>query len=402
MANQSCCAGSSARKGTASGCCGAAAIKPGAVAGSRKRTGAREAQATSGGSPCGCAGREEKYIAVPAEQAQTPAGTVPRVPTKLAFTDILGAWKCRWSIGRMEYAVKPGLYCAGNPGEQSPVLVSANYKLSFDRLRKELSGLDAWILVLDTDGINVWCAAGKGTFGTEELVYRIKETGLSKVVSHRTLILPQLGAAGVAAHEVRRRSGFHVEYGPVRARDIKAYLAAGMKATEEMRTMRFPFGDRLALTPVELVAAIKPVVIAFGVMFMFNALGLGRYGIIDLYALLGAVFIGAVVTPALLPWIPGRAFSFKGFLTGFLWAAGVNLINGFPAAPEYGFLKAWAYMLLLPALSSFLAMNFTGSSTFTSLSGVDREMKIALPLMIASAGLGIILMLAGDFVRALG
>lgn len=69
----------------------------------------------------------------------------------------------------MGYTIDPGLYALGNPDESSPVLVTANYKLTFDRLRQSLPKLDAWVLVLDTKGINVWCAAGKGTFGTGEV-----------------------------------------------------------------------------------------------------------------------------------------------------------------------------------------------------------------------------------------
>ena len=144
------------------------------------------------------------------------------------------------------------------PGPDSPVLVSANYKMSFDRLRRELEGIDAWILVLDTKGINVWCAAGKGTFGTEELTARIGRFRLAEVVTHRTLILPQLSAPGVAGHVVKQRTGFRVVYGPVRAADLPAFLKAGNKATPEMRQVRFGFLDRLVLTPMELVALIKP------------------------------------------------------------------------------------------------------------------------------------------------
>ena len=86
------------------------------------------------------------------------------------------------------------------------------------RSASALAGVDAWILVLDTKGINVWCAAGKGTFGTGELVHRIGSVGLAGIVSHRKIIVPQLGAPGVSWPEVLRRSGFTVEYGPVRAR----------------------------------------------------------------------------------------------------------------------------------------------------------------------------------------
>jgi hypothetical protein len=99
----------------------------------------------------------------------TPVRVVPRVDTRLRPTDHLGTWRVRWGIGRMRYRVDPGLYAVGQPTPDSPVLVFANYKMSFDGLRSQLAGVDAWVLVLDTQGVNVWCAAGKGTFGTKWL-----------------------------------------------------------------------------------------------------------------------------------------------------------------------------------------------------------------------------------------
>ncbi|HMA06201.1 MAG TPA: carbon monoxide dehydrogenase, partial [Methanomicrobiales archaeon] len=95
----------------------------------------------------------------------------------------------RWGVNRMGHTVEPGLYRLGSPTPESEVFVSANYTLSFDALRSALEGRDAYILVLDTGGINVWCAAGKGSFGSEELVRRIGLSGLAEVVSHRKLIL---------------------------------------------------------------------------------------------------------------------------------------------------------------------------------------------------------------------
>src|SRR4030066_353544 len=100
--------------------------------------------------------------------------------TILSFRDIFNGWKVRWGINRMDYKVNPGLYRIGNPCNSAPVLVTANYKLTFDSLRKELTGMDVWILVIDTKGVNVWCAAGKGTFGTEELIHRIADTKLDR------------------------------------------------------------------------------------------------------------------------------------------------------------------------------------------------------------------------------
>jgi len=100
----------------------------------------------------------------------------------------------------------------------------------------------------------------------------------------------------------------------------------------------------------------------------------------------------------LLPWVPGRAFALKGWILGAIWAIAVCALRGFPGASLGGWLAALSYVLILPALSAFLAMNFTGSSTFTSLSGVVKEMKYSVPAMIASAGLGIVALVAGFFV----
>src|SRR5665648_715711 len=301
--------------------------------------------------------------------------------TQLTFNDVIGSWKARWGINRMNFIVEPGLYSVGNPSSNSSVLVSANYKMSFDKLRKELKAMDVWILVLDTKGINVWCAAGKGTFGTQELINRIAIVQLEKIVSHRTVILPQLGAPGIKAH------------------DVKEFINSGMKATAEMRTVRFHAYDRLVLTPVDLVLSFKVSLMIFGVLFLLNLLGVGPFGFIDFYAYIGAVIVGCVLTPVLLPWIPGKAFAWKGWLLGIIWAVLVQVLNGWPDAPQYSLLRALGYLLILPPVSAFYAMNFTGSSTFTSFSGVLKEMKIAVPMIAISIFSGIVLLLVNSFIK---
>lgn len=330
----------------------------------------------------------EKWIV---GEIHTSQGAAPIVSTTLNMNDTLGAWKVRWGIGRMDYTVEPGLYAIGNPDQASPILVSANYKLTFDSLRKELTGLSCWLLILDTKGINVWCAAGKGTFGTDELVKRISKTRLSGVVSHRTLILPQLGASGVSAYEVTKQTGFSVIYGPVRAKDIKAFLNSGFSATEEMRTVKFSIWDRLVLTPVELVAAAKTSLMVFGVLFLINLFAAQPFVLADLIMYSGAVVMGTILTPVFLPFIPGKAFAWKGWLLGLFWTLGCILLNGWFSS-EF-FLRSISYLLVLPSCSAYLAMNFTGSSTYTSFSGVIKEMKAAVPFIVLSSAVGIVLFL---------
>jgi hypothetical protein len=290
----------------------------------------------------------------------------------------------------MKYRVEPGLYALGEPKQSDPVLVSANYRLSFNHLRGSLTGRNAWILALDTKGINVWCAAGKGTFGTRELVSRIGSSGLEGVVSHRTLIVPQLGASGVCAHEVKKQTGFSVRFGPVRARDLPEYLDNNYKATSAMRRVRFSLADRLALVPMELFPALKESL--FVLIVIAAAAGLSSGGILFapaiqftlpfVLAALVSLACGTVLVPVLLPWIPGRAFSFKGFIVGLAGAACLPL-SGIIGHGNV-FITLFA-AIAVPAYSSFRAFTFTGSTTFTNPSGVKAEIKIAWPAYLASA-----------------
>jgi len=323
------------------------------------------------------------------------ASTIPVVSTALLPKDILGACKVRWGFGRDNYMVDPGIYAVGKPDSSSPVLVSANYKLTFDTVRKNLAGLDCWILILDTKGVNVWCAAGKGTFGTDELVNRIEAVGLTEIVEHRALIVPQLGAPGVSGYEVTRRTGFSVIFGPVRAGDIKDFISAEYKATEEMRTVKFTFWDRLVLVPMELVEVLKISLSVFGVLFLINLFAARSFGVQDFFIYMAAVVTGSVLTPILLPFIPGRALSFKGWILGAISTVLLAYAFGWFSAPFL--LLGIGYMLLLPAHSAFLALNFTGATTYTSFSGVIKEMKVAIPMIIISTVAGIVLILIKTF-----
>jgi len=300
----------------------------------------------------------------------------------------------RCGVNRAGHRVEPGLVALGNPSPDSPVFVTANYTLSFDALRSALGGSDGYILVLDTQGINVWCAAGKGSFGTDELVRRVEATGLSEVVHHRTLILPQLGAPGVAAHEIKKRTGFKVEYGPVRAADLPEYLKTH-DATPEMRRVRFTLRDRLVLIPVELVGGLLALLVAAAVGYLLG-------GLFSLLAVVSAILAGVVLFPVLLPWLPTRDFSTKGFVLGGLVALPFAL-SVIWRHPDWVWwmqtLSAVAFLLILPPVTAFLTLNFTGSTTFTSRSGVRREIFAYIPAMGAMFVSGLVLNIGLGFIR---
>ena len=301
----------------------------------------------------------------------------------LTFANRLDHFYARWGVDRMGHRVDPGLYRLGNPTPDSPVFVTANYTLSFDALRSALPGTDGYILVLDTKGINVWCAAGKGTFGTDELVRRIELTGLSGIVRHRKLLLPQLGAPGVSWPEVIRRTGFSIEYGPVRARDLPEYLKTHT-ATREMRRVRFPLRDRIVLVPVELVHVALPAIVAAIILYFLA-------GPASSLAAITAVVAGTVLFPVLLPFIPTHDFSTKGLILGLVvslpFAAWFASGTGLPGWADL--LAALTPLLIIPAVTSYLALNFTGSTPYTSRTGVKKEIFRYVKTMAVMAGAGV-------------
>jgi hypothetical protein len=332
----------------------------------------------------------------------TDAGLVPRVSTQLTWRDRIGAIKVRLGAWRDSYKISPGLYCVGNPGQESPVLVTANYKLSFDSLRRELAGQDVWILVLDTRGVNVWCASAHKTFGTAELLQRIETSALGKVVSHHQLIVPQLGASGVDAQAIKSASDFEVIWGPIRAGDIPQFLANSNRADAAMRKLTFTMAERLVLVPVELAMALKPTLLVLAVMLLVSGLGPGFFSfgvawsrwLFFAAAFLVGILSGVVMVPALLPWLPFRAFYLKGILVALPTAAAVIFWFGSSFWPE-----AVAQVLICLTASSYLAMNFTGATAYASPSGVEKEMRRAIPVQLVMTLVAVVLWVANPFLQ---
>jgi hypothetical protein len=343
---------------------------------------------------CGCGCKKDN-------KDQEPDVCIDMVSTRLGWKDYFGGFKARWGINRDNYKVAPGLYAVGNPDKGSNVFVTANYKLTFDVLRKNLVGVDGWLLVLDTKGVNVWCAAGKGTFGTEELIERIEKSGLSRVVDHKKIIVPQLGAVGVSACEVKSATGFEVIYGPVRACDINLFLDNGLKSDGVMRQAKFTFYDRLVVVPMEMVIALKYFLVAAVIVLLVAGLRIEdkvfvinfKDCIFGLSALVGAFISGTILGPLMLPFLPGRSFSFKGFFMGLITAGFLADLFGVPIKN----IEFIGMSLVVIAASSFFTMNFTGTSTYTSLSGVMKDMRVGMPLQAVAMTLGVVLYVIAKF-----
>jgi ubiquinone/menaquinone biosynthesis C-methylase UbiE len=247
-----------------------------------------------------------------------------------------------------------GLYRIGNPDRSSPVLVTGNYELTVRRLVAAIDGaVDCWLVVANSRGINVWCAAGGGHFTAEDVVAAIKTSGVTSVVDHHALILPQLCANGVDGWRIRQETRWGVHWGPVRASDIPAYLNAGRKKTEAMRHVGFSLKARLEMTTVMVIFYAILLIIPFLIFWRQNAL-----------LLLGLMAVLAYFYGIFLPWIPGRDGLGKGAVLTALTLVGL-----------WGWSLGWGHLPSEALLNWSLGLGFLAFFVGAEFQGMSPHMR---------------------------
>jgi len=258
---------------------------------------------------------------------------------------------------------RTGLRVVGKPDRLSPVLVTGNYDLTVRRVLRAVRGLDAYLVVAPSHGINVWCASSGGHLTTHQVVTALKLAQLEKRVAHREVILPQLAATGVEGKEVRRRTGWIVRFGPTDAADIPAYLAAGKHKTDEMRRVRFSWRERFEMA----VAWATPISLLAGLLAWRRWLGAG----VLVWALAFAVF-------ALYDRLPfGERL--RQATCALLGIAGVVVVLALDGAAGLGPMLGWSAAAVL--VTGLLTFDYAGSSP-TGASGMfkEKEFHVALDL----------------------
>jgi len=161
----------------------------------------------------------------------------------------------------MPFPTRTGLVKIGRPNRNAPVLLTGNFGLTVQRVKRALGGQDAYLLVANSHGINVWCAAAGGHLTDHSVISVLKTSGIDELVDHRHVILPQLAATGIESRVIEAKTGWSVIWGPVRAQDIPPFLENGCRKTEPMRVVDFPWTRRLEMAaawafPISLVAAL--------------------------------------------------------------------------------------------------------------------------------------------------
>ena len=266
------------------------------------------------------------------------------------FTHLKDLWLLFFRIIPPYPKVQPGLYAVGQPNGLSPVLVTGNFDLTVRRVVRVLDGaVDCWLLIADSAGINVWCAAGGGYFTAEKIIAAIQSSRLAEIVKHRALILPQLAANGVDGWRIRQETGWGVHWGPAKAFDIPAYLAAKRKKTDAMRWVRFPLKDRLEMATVTLGF--------YGLLILLPVLIFWQHLFWPVTAvLLGLSYFYAIVHP----WLPGRDGLQKSIPLTFIALLGLGVWTAVSAPLPPQQLFNWA--IAITAFCIFTAAEMQGMS----------------------------------------
>jgi ferredoxin len=278
-------------------------------------------------------------------------------------------------------ASKTGLIKLGKPDRHSPVLLTGNYILTVSRLKRALAGINAFLLVANSRGINVWCAATGGHLTAHEVISVLKTSGIEQLVDHEKVILPQLAATGVEATMVKERCEWQVIWGPVYARDIPAFLGAGFQKTPAMRQVEFPWKQRLEMA----VAWAFPISIIPGVImvsFWPEAVAVLVFLVWGLSLLIFACF------PLYSHWLSPKGkrvgfifFDFgRGGLQLVLWGiviVGLLIFSLLSGAHGWSFFLRWAFVSLVVVL--IVSLDLMGSTPVYK-SGLHEERWLEISL----------------------
>ena len=221
------------------------------------------------------------------------------------------------------FPTEPSLIKIGNPDQKSPVLVTANFNLTIKRLLKELRGLDCYVLIAPSNGINVWCGACGGDFTTDSVISIVKTSGIDEIVSHRTLILPQLSAPGIDPVIIKKELGWDAKFGPVFAKDIKNYIENLFEKTDEQKRIAFPLKKRLEMANIYFFIVFLLITIPYWIVAIFlPILNLILY--LNTLIISIAIIYGSLI---ILPSIPSSSGKLKVLVFGVIILALVILFD---------------------------------------------------------------------------
>lgn len=126
---------------------------------------------------------------------------------------------------RQPVQVTPGIYEISEPKPDDPLLITTNFSITYFAVANEVeaSGIPAWLLIADSEGLSVLTGWAAGKFDADKIASTVKTSGISDKISHRKLVIP--GAVSVLSGELEEElNGWEIVVGPREAVDIPAFM----------------------------------------------------------------------------------------------------------------------------------------------------------------------------------
>ncbi len=123
---------------------------------------------------------------------------------------------------RKPVSVEAGLRTFGKPDENSPVMMTSNFALTYYTVASDIEKIDCYLIVVDSEGISIESAVAGRKLTADKVGEAIKETGIEKKVKHKKLIIP--GRAARISGEIEEVSGWEVLVGSLDSSGIPAFL----------------------------------------------------------------------------------------------------------------------------------------------------------------------------------
>jgi acetyl-CoA decarbonylase/synthase complex subunit gamma len=179
-------------------------------------------------------------IAFPCEMTKDPdeetliaAGFIAKYAGIVVLSDLDGAALFPLLVERMNIFTDPqrpmateqGVYPINNPDENSPVLITTNFSLTYFIVSGEIetSRVPAWLLIMDTEGLSVLTAWAAGKFVADAIGPFVKKCGIADKVKHRSLVIPGYSAS-ISGELEEELSGWKITIGPREAAHIPSFL----------------------------------------------------------------------------------------------------------------------------------------------------------------------------------
>lgn len=285
-------------------------------------------------------------------------------------------------------AIKPGLYVVGNPTKDSKLLVTANYYWTVNDVYNSLikQKFDCYLLIIDSNGINVWCAAGGGHFTHTQIIDALRLFDVEEFINHKNLVLPQLAATGVDQKELKKFE-WKPKFGTTYIEDVSSIKEENSdRKLSDLRKIKFDLRFRTQMglqhTFFVLLVLFLPLICLTwilslfgdsGFSFMFNA----SFQLTIIAIIISMIF--ALIYPA-FNFI--NSFLWKGIVVGIL----VDILLLYYLSVynnSLNFATSLFWLSLVFLICIFICIDFAGHTPYSNHLAVESDLVfLSIPAII--------------------